>query len=264
MKKTKRFAWAALTLLLCLAFLAVPVSAKTKKRVNKWYTTKAKNTYYYNQKGQRAKGLTKIGKWHSYYFDEKGIQRTGWQKINGNYYFFRLASAKYGYSVKNKTVNGIELGSDGKAKVTYANSEKLDLLVRANQLMQSLTNNKMTRAQKLLVAFNQAKSIRPYNYGNFVNSASWDVYYAKMAFNTGRADCFGFGAYFAYLANAIGYQASAVSSGGHGWAEVNGLVYDPDWALMDKAHDYFGMSYSLSGVGGRPNYAPNRAYVKTI
>lgn len=265
MKKSRRALWVGLTLLLCLTFLAVPVSAKTKKRINKWDTTKANNTYYYNQKGKRAKGFTKI-RWHYYYFDEKGIQRFGWQKINGNYYYFRMASAKKGYSVYNRTVNGIRLAKDGKAKVTSANREKLELMVRANKLMQSLTNNRMSREQKLRVAFNQARNgLRAYNRGSFVRSESWDVYYAKLAFDSGRADCYSFGAYFAYLANAVGFRASCVSSGGHGWAEIDGKVYDPNWSLVDRAHDYFGMSYSLSGTSARiPNYARNRVYVKTI
>ena len=53
-------------------------------------------------------------------------------------------------------------------------------------------------------------------------------------------------------------------SGGHGWVEINGKVYDPDWALVSKVDSYFGMSYDLSGVNGRPNYKANRYYTVKI
>ena len=77
-----------------------------------------------------------------------------------------------------------------------------------------------------------------------------------------KADCFGFGAAFAYLANAVGYKAYAVSSGGHGWAEVNGRVYDPDWAkVTGKIELYGGMNYNVTGPG-IPRYKGNRLYVK--
>ncbi|HJB27482.1 MAG TPA: hypothetical protein IAA06_01625 [Candidatus Blautia faecavium] len=55
-----------------------------------------------------------------------------------------------------------------------------------------------------------------------------------------------------------------ISSGGHGWAEISGKIFDPDWALVSKADTYFAMPYSLSGVQGRPNYAPNRVYVAAV
>ena len=79
-----------------------------------------------------------------------------------------------------------------------------------------------------------------------------------------KADCFGFGAAFAYLANAVGYKAYAVSSGGHGWAEVNGRVYDPDWAkVTGQISLYCGMNYNTRGAN-IPLYQPNRVYVKKI
>lgn len=49
--------------------------------------------------------------------------------------------------------------------------------------------------------------------------------------------------------------------------EVTALasVYDANWAkATGRISWYCGMNYNLSGVGGRPNYRPNRAYVKRI
>ena len=98
----------------------------------------------------------------------------------------------------------------------------------------------------------------------FYYDKNWDVTYAERIHRDGHGACFEFGALYAYYANAAGAKkASAVSSGGHGWAEVNGRVFDPNWE-KGTGRDYFNMDYSLSGVGGRPNYARSRKYVKRV
>ena len=76
---------------------------------------------------------------------------------------------------------------------------------------------------------------------------------------------FAFASAFAYLANAVGFEAKVISSGGHGWAEIKGAVCDPNWAKgTGNIERYYRMSYDLSGVDGRPYYKGNRAYVITI
>ena len=64
-----------------------------------------------------------------------------------------------------------------------------------------------------------------------------------------QGDCVSYAAAFAYLANAVGMKkVYVICSGGHGWAEIGGKVYDPDWALVSSVDSYFAMSYDLSGV----------------
>lgn len=249
---------------MCVLWLAaVPVSA-ARKYQEQWVTSSKGNTYYYNKEGRKVTGMKKIGK-KTYYFDSQGIQRTGWIRIGSSYYFFQLGDRTKGYRIEKKTVNGIQLGSTGKAKLTYNSKRKLNLMVQANQVIQKITNNKMTRQQKLKAAFEYTKShLKARNRGGFQKTSTWDVFYAEISFRTGYADCYSYGAYFAYLANALGYKASAVSSGWHGWAEINGKVYDPNWAKYSRIDTYFGMSYQLSGVGGRPRYKQSRVYVNTI
>ena len=95
--------------------------------------------------------------------------------------------------------------------------------------------------------------------------SNWDVSYAEDMFYRGHGDCFAFASAFAYLANAIGFEAKVISSGGHGWAEIKGEVCDPNWAKgTGHIERYYRMSYDLSGVDGRPYYRGNRAYVITI
>ena len=43
---------------------------------------------------------------------------------------------------------------------------------------------------------------------------------------------------------AIGYEnVYACNSGGHGWAEIEGKVYDPEWGRHHDDFTYFGLSY---------------------
>lgn len=259
----KRWGLLALWLLCALMLFAVPVNAQTKYK-EQWVTTSGGKTYYYDANGKKLTGMRKIGKKY-YYFDPKGVQRSGWQKYKTDYYYFQIGIKTKGCRVSSKTINGVKLTSSGKAKLTSYSKRKLALMVKANKTLQSITNDKMSKSQKLRKAFDYTKShLRSYNRGGFQRSDTWDMFYAEIAFRTGRADCYSYGAYFAYLANAAGYKASAVSSGGHGWAEVNGRVYDPNWSKYSSVDSYFGMSYDLSGVGGRPSYRRNRLYVKTI
>lgn len=51
--------------------------------------------------------------------------------------------------------------------------------------------------------------------------------YANDMYLRGYGNCFSFASAFAYLAKAIGYEnVYCCNSGGHGWAEINGLIYD--------------------------------------
>ncbi len=262
-KEMRRAGFAAVLFLLAVMLFALPVSAK-KSYSNQWVMNSKGNVSYYDADGKKLKGMQKIGKKY-YYFDSKGVQRTGWQKIKGSYYYFNIANKAKGSRVSSKTVNGVTLRKNGKAKLTAYSKRKLALMIKANKVIESITNAGMTKKQKLEAAFAYTKQhLRSYNIGGFKNIENWDMFYAELPFNTGRADCYAYGAYFAYLANAAGGKAAAVSSGGHGWAEVDGLVYDANWAKVSSVDTYCGMSYSLSGVGGRPNYKPNRRYVKAI
>ena len=238
------------------------MSAKSKK--GKWKQKKQK-MYYRFSSGRKAKGLQKIGGKY-YYFDKSGVQRTGWQKIQGDYYFFRNYNGEKGRMVKNKKVNGITLKKSGKAKLTKDSRRKLNVLIKAKKIVDKITKPAMKKSQKLKICFKYA--LRHFLYRGspkFIKAKNWDYNYALDMFDRGHGSCYSYGAAFAYLANAVGYEkAYAVSSGGHGWAEVNGKIYDLSWELVDKKHNYYALNPKLSGIDGRPNYKRNRIYVKKI
>lgn len=229
----------------------------------KWKSRNQKVFYYEN--GKKVTGLKMIGQ-KNYYFADNGMQLTGWQKLKDDYYFFKIASAEKGYMEKAKTVNGIRLAKDGKAKLTEGSSAKLNVLVKANKILEKAVKPEMKKSEKLRKSFDYL--VKHYEYRGspiFEGTEHWELEYALDVLDEGHGSCYAFGAAFAFLANAAGYKnCYAVSSGGHGWAEADGKVYDPTWSLIDKNHSYFGVSFSLSGRDGRPNYKNARKYVVKI
>ncbi len=81
--------------------------------------------------------------------------------------------------------------------------------------------------------------------------------YAMYAFGNGRGNCFSKACALYYMARYLGYDAHVVrgyclSAAGerlsaHGWVEINGLLYDPDFE-MEKGRNGFGISYGDEGT----------------
>ncbi len=262
-KKNMKTLLTALLFLCVLLAAAVPAQAASRKKQTNTWSTQNGYHYYYNADGKKVTGMVKIGSRY-YYFDKNGIQRYGWKKIKSNYYFFRISTkAKAAYRLTSTKVNGITLDAQGRASKSGSNLRKLKLMVAANATVERITSPGMNKMQRLQVCFNYAKkNFKYYTWRQFSPKADWEKDFAEdIFFRGGRGDCFSYGAAFAYLANAVGMKdVYIISSGGHGWAEIKGKVYDPDWALVSNVDSYFKMSYDLSGVNGRPLYKPNRAY----
>lgn len=108
------------------------------------------------------------------------------------------------------------------------------------------TNTGMSKEDKLKVCFDSIKSdyLEGVRHNPPYREDDWHVVCANDIFVYGKGDCYSFGAAFAYVGRAIGYtECYAVNSGGHGWAEINGLIYDPEWSMHSKKSTYFGLSY---------------------
>ena len=108
------------------------------------------------------------------------------------------------------------------------------------------TNSSMTGEEKLKVCFDSIKSdyLEGVRHNPAYREDDWPVVYANDIFVYGKGDCYSFGSAFAYIGRAIGYTESyAVNSGGHGWAEINGLIYDPEWSMHSQKSTYCGISY---------------------
>ena len=166
--------------------------------------------------------------------------------------------------VKDAVVNGIKLDKDGAAQVTGAAGEELSIMCKAQRLAEALTVPAQSKREKLWAGFNYLKNdcveslTRDFSYYN-----GWHRAMALDVYDRATGSCFSYGAALAYYANAIGYgQCAAISSGGHGWAEIDGLVYDAEWS-RHCGFDLFAIPYSASG-GDIPAYSSSRNYVVQI
>lgn len=252
-------------LLINLSLLSIGLSSQAANHKPGWVMDKNGRVYYYDEDGKKVTQQQKqIGNKY-YYFDKKGRQHVGWMEYKGHYYYYNIAAKKKGYLICNKTINGIKLNAKGFA---VNNKDKARLLARANKIVFSITNFKMSQKKKNKVCFLYIRNKTDWrNISGFRrNLKNWDQFYASYAIYKGYGDCYTGGCGFAYLATAAGAKkVYAVSSGGHGWAEINGRFYDPNWSWATKnVNKYFNVPKSLSGTGGRPSWAKNRAYVKRI
>ena len=123
--------------------------------------------------------------------------------------------------------------------------ESLATLQRAQAVVASITNDSMSMETKLQVCFDYVKTYQesrprmPHYTG-----MDWPVIYANDMFVNGSGNCCSYAAAFAYMAKAIGYEeVYCCNSGGHGWAGINGLVYDPEWSKWHHAYSYYALSY---------------------
>ena len=181
---------------------------------------------YYDTDGKLMKnGIVGSDKDGRYYADKKGV-------INLNY------------------VNGIEYKGE-KWIVINGKAERVDdksdeVLFRAAKEVAKATDTTMTKEEKLKACFDYSKKAydecRPRT--PHYKGKDWPILYANDMFVDGAGNCFSYAAAFAYMAKAIGYErVYCCNSGGHGWAEVDGLIYDPEWSKHNNAHTYFGLDY---------------------
>ncbi len=133
---------------------------------------------------------------------------------------------------------------DGKA--TKVQSEADKTLFAACQAVAACTDSSMTKDEKLKAGYDYIQ--KNYLEGVLPNppyrEPDWPVVCANDLFVHGKGDCYSYGAAFAFMGKAMGFEeVYACNSGGHGWAEIDGLIYDPEWNLHGKNGPYFAISY---------------------
>ena len=118
------------------------------------------------------------------------------------------------------------------------------LIAKANQYISDYTNDGMSRETKLRVCFDSFGSLVEKNpWIPHYRGIDWVQKYAGSLFDTRSGNCLSYAAAFCYIGKALGYDpVYGCNSGGHGWAEIEGLIYDPEWQLHN-AGNYYGITY---------------------
>lgn len=235
-------------------------------RIISYYSTQ--NKYFYN--GELADGAISVNG-STYNFVNGGIKQ-GYVTINGDLYYYDesgilqkngiVGTEKEGYCLadangvidlsvrKAYSKNGQDWNIlDGKAYKVVTNADRT--LFRAFKELDKALKGKdvdsLTDAQKLKICFDYVKGAYVEKNPRIphYNGMDWPQLYANDMFVNGVGNCFSYGAAFAYMAKAIGYEnVYCCHSGGHGWAEIDGLVYDPEWSRHHSTYSYYALSYN--------------------
>ena len=195
---------------------------------------------------------------HWSYFGSNGWLRTGMQVMgagsnpDGKNKHHLSYFGDNGWLVVDKvfTYSKVQYMSDTRGWLTQVKTEHEKTLARAMQLVAQVTNNGMTKEQKLRACYVHIRDGYPeYNprIPHFAGQG-WHITYANDIFvgKDGRkgGNCISVGAAFAYMAKAIGFEnVYAVNGTGHGWAEVNNLVYDAEWERHHSG-SYYAVNYN--------------------
>lgn len=224
------------------------------------YKTVNGNSVYYAN-GIVANGFTTINS-ASYYF-KNGIMQYGWTSINNDYYYLNRSNGKL---AKSTTVDGIAVGSDGKAVKTSYNTEKIKTFIKARNIMLEITEPGDTVEEKKLKCFNWVMSCPYRQYrkvGASMSISGWEMLFANDIFNNGNGCCGSTSAAFAFLAVEAGCKSvyfcdDGVSTGGHAWVtmEGNNRVYDIIFAKSKG----FNSNYDANANDYRSR-APRKTYI---
>jgi hypothetical protein len=202
-----------------------------------------------------------------------GVTFTGWQKLDGHDIYYNAdGTVTKGRSLLNTTYNGKKawwylnngvpdptyrgtITAEGKdwiitAGTAYQVKTEADrTLYRAFGEVAKATTPEMTKAEKLRACFLYCKKhypeIRP-RTPHYLG-VDWPIIYANDMFVGRGGNCCSYAAAFAFMAKAIGYEnVYCCNSGGHGWAEINGNVFDPEWSKRNglNAVTYYDLSYN--------------------
>ncbi len=214
----------------------------TMKKGIKYYVHKSEKTKKLSKETLYVKGKVFTGHYQArsnkMYRVKKGTKALENGVLNKN--------AKY-YSQKSKKTKAL------KKKTIYVNGKAMKgmspasmlTLQRAQAVVARVTNDRMTKKEKLKACFDFVKTYRECSPRPHYRGMDWPVIYANDMFVRGIGNCCSYGAAFAYMAKAIGYeQVYCCNSGGHGWAEIDGLVYDPEWSIHHHGHSYYALSYN--------------------
>ena len=231
--------------------------------------TAADGNGYYFKKGLMQTGFIKIGK-KTYYYNSAGVLQkngivgskkegykyagkdgavdtsyTGIVKHGKQYWYCKKGVFDFTYSNAITYQKESWIVQNGIAKKATSTADLT--LWRAMKEVSKATKSSMTKEEKLWACFKYAQTAYaemnprvPHYHGD-----GWVTLYANDMFVNGRGNCFSYAAAFGYMAKAIGYTNVYVcNSGGHGWTEIDGKVYDPEWGKNHKDRTYYAMSYS--------------------
>ena len=180
-----------------------------------------------------------------YFYIDGELQKNGivGNDSEGYYYADEDGAIDLGYC-DGINVDGEDwIITEGKATRVVSDSDAT--LYRAAKAIAECTDSSMSREEKLRAAFDYIKTayLEGVPHDPPYHEMDWPVVCANDLLVDGMGDCYSYGAAFTYYAKAIGYEETyACNSGGHGWAEIEGKYYDPEWDMHHNEYNHFGVA----------------------
>ena len=190
----------------------------------------------------------------TYYAEKNGRPAYGWRKIGGEYYYFDRRNGKMASST---TVDGIRLKADGTAKQTNGAADKIQVMIKARNIVNEVTNEGDSKDVKMQKCFRWIFQFPYHRYRRLqpiYQEKGWEVTFANDIFDHKKGCCVSEAAALAFLFHECGVETVYISHDtGHAWTEVGGRVYDPLFAEARGISDYYNVSYKQAGlhVAGR-------------
>ncbi len=224
--------------------VAPVISTKWERDDKGWYCQHKDGNYLYNE------WLEYEDNW--YYFNSEGYMVTGWQIIDGVVYYFSPDVESEGMMLRDTSINGVPVLSDGKVDSDGVYEMAIPVL---NEI-----------GWDLEAAYNWVRTF-PYVRRN-TSPDLGHTWFAKHGFENRSGNCYVAAATFATLAKLIGYEARTMYGwvparrGGitpHGWTEIiiNGetRVFDVNYHIETGKNGY-NINYGQAGTWRYQNYAP--------
>lgn len=168
---------------------------------------------------------------------------TGIEKNPYGFWYIRNGKLDFSYSAIEEWEGQEWLVVRGKAWEIACASDMT--LYRAFKVIEEITTEKMTKEEKLKACWDYVQRMTELNPRlPHYRGMDWPMIYAEDVFMNKEGNCISFASALAYMAKALGYKEVYVcNSGEHGWAEIDGLVYDPEWALHHFDYNYYALPY---------------------
>ena len=219
----------------------------TVKKAAYWAGEGGNRQYIYHD--QPLKGLQKVGNYY-FLFDGAGRMQTGIVSQGPNIYYIK----DNGHVIQKK-VGDTYYNMDGTVR-DHLTGFDYEALCFARYWVTQLTNDSMSMEEKLFACFQWAVNFPYLDTHPFSFQADWVPLYAMDCLVGRGGPCYSNAGAFAYLAKALGYTNVYVCldddhslTDTHGWAEINGLCYDPLFYRVNGSK-YYALPYS--GWNERP------------
>ena len=204
---------------------------------NRYYFFKTAKTY--GRSGIMATGARNIDDKGCVFAKDGKLLKTdmyGWYKVDGSYYF---CDRKSGTMRKDKTVNCIKLGKDGKAPKDKYSEEKIPVMIRAREIIEEICDKGDSLKDKQWKCYEYVAKppylFKCYPLKKFRDKfACFTAIYANNILNaygdqkTPGGDCVTESAALGYLYNELDFGTVYLcDDGGHAWIEIDGRTWDP-------------------------------------